>query len=157
MDKLEGIQATREIHIAVLTAVVTAPFPPSRIDSALSGGNTVVSTAPPAVRGSSRQSRSGWSRASKSGRRTILQVLRQVDGGSPAVPVPDLRAIAALVEATSAARSGLTSPPAQRGLPQGGHGALSLGYAVGSRIGVPVVMVKILPRVASSQRAGRMC
>jgi signal transduction histidine kinase len=45
-------------------------------------------------------------RASKSGLRelrTILQVLRQADGGSPAVPVPDLRAIAALVEATSAA------------------------------------------------------
>jgi signal transduction histidine kinase len=44
--------------------------------------------------------------ASKSGLRelrTILQVLRQADGGSPAVPVPDLRAIAALVEATSAA------------------------------------------------------
>jgi signal transduction histidine kinase len=45
-------------------------------------------------------------KASKSGLRelrTILQVLRQVDSGSPAVPVPDLRAIAALVEATSAA------------------------------------------------------
>jgi signal transduction histidine kinase len=44
--------------------------------------------------------------ASKSGLRelrTILQVLRQADGESPAVPVPDLRAIAALVEATSAA------------------------------------------------------
>ena len=44
--------------------------------------------------------------ASKSGLRelrTILQVLRQVDGESPAVPVPDLSAIAALVEATSAA------------------------------------------------------
>src|SRR5579863_5675578 len=43
-------------------------------------------------------------RASKSGLRelrTILEVLRQADGGSPAVP--DLRAIAALVEATSAA------------------------------------------------------
>jgi signal transduction histidine kinase len=42
--------------------------------------------------------------ASKSGLRelrTILEVLRQADGGSPAVP--DLRAIAALVEATSAA------------------------------------------------------
>ena len=45
-------------------------------------------------------------RASKSGLRelrAILEVLRQVDGGSPAVPVPDLRALAALVEATSAA------------------------------------------------------
>jgi signal transduction histidine kinase len=43
-------------------------------------------------------------RASKSGLRelrTILEVLRQADGGSP--PVPDLGAIAALVEATSAA------------------------------------------------------
>ena len=44
--------------------------------------------------------------ASKSGLRelrTILQVLRQADGGSPAMPTPDLRAIVALVEATSAA------------------------------------------------------
>src|ERR1700685_4246080 len=43
-------------------------------------------------------------RASKSGLRelrTILEVLRQADGGSAAVP--DLRAVAALVEATSAA------------------------------------------------------
>ncbi len=45
-------------------------------------------------------------RASKSGLRelrAILQVLRPVDRGSPAGPAPDLRAIAALVEATSAA------------------------------------------------------
>jgi signal transduction histidine kinase len=44
--------------------------------------------------------------ASKSGLRelrAILEVLRQVDDESPAVPVPDLRAIAALVQATSAA------------------------------------------------------
>jgi signal transduction histidine kinase len=44
--------------------------------------------------------------ASKSGLRelrAILQVLQPAGGGSPAVPVPDLRAIAALVEATSAA------------------------------------------------------
>ncbi|HEY6478540.1 MAG TPA: histidine kinase, partial [Streptosporangiaceae bacterium] len=57
-------------------------------------------------------------RASKSGLRelrAILEVLRQVDGGSPAVPVPDLRAIAALVEATSAAGTPTTLEPA--GLP----------------------------------------
>jgi hypothetical protein len=42
-------------------------------------------------------------------------VLRQVDGGSPAVPVPDLRAIAALVEATSAAGTPTTLESA--GLP----------------------------------------
>jgi Histidine kinase len=54
-------------------------------------------------------------RASKSGLRelrTILEVLRQADGGSPAVPVPDLRAIAALVEATSAAGTPTTLEPA---------------------------------------------
>ena len=54
-------------------------------------------------------------RASKSGLRelrAILQVLRPVDGGSPAVPVPDLRAIAALVEATSAAGTPTTLEPA---------------------------------------------
>jgi signal transduction histidine kinase len=45
-------------------------------------------------------------RASKVGLRelrTILDVLRQVDGDGPAVPVPDLRAIQALADATSAA------------------------------------------------------
>src|ERR1035438_5370020 len=44
-------------------------------------------------------------RASKGGLRelrAILDVLRQVDGDSPAVPVPDLRAIQALVDATTA-------------------------------------------------------
>jgi signal transduction histidine kinase len=55
-------------------------------------------------------------RASKSGLRelrTILEVLRQVDGGSPAVPVPDLRAIAALVEAISAAGTPTTLESAE--------------------------------------------
>jgi signal transduction histidine kinase len=45
-------------------------------------------------------------RASKAGLRelrAILDVLRQVDGDSPAVPVPDLHAIQALIDATSAA------------------------------------------------------
>jgi signal transduction histidine kinase len=57
--------------------------------------------------------------ASKSGLRelrAILEVLREVDGRSPAVPVPDLRAIAALVEATRAAGTPTklesTEPPA---------------------------------------------
>jgi signal transduction histidine kinase len=57
-------------------------------------------------------------RASKSGLRelrAILEVLRQVDGGGP-VPVPDMRAITALVEATSAAGTPTTlesaGPPA---------------------------------------------
>ena len=59
-------------------------------------------------------------RASKSGLRelrTILEVLRQVDGGSPAVPVPDLRAIAALVEATSAAGTPTTLESAEPPVP----------------------------------------
>ena len=54
--------------------------------------------------------------ASKSGLRelrAILEVLRQVDGGSPAVPVPDLRAIAALAEATSAAGTPTTLEAAE--------------------------------------------
>jgi signal transduction histidine kinase len=54
--------------------------------------------------------------ASKSGLRelrAILEVLRQADGGSPAVPVPDLRAIAALVEATSAAGTPTTLESAE--------------------------------------------
>jgi signal transduction histidine kinase len=60
--------------------------------------------------------------ASKSGLRelrAILEVLRQADGGSPAVP--DLRAIAALVEATSAAGTPTTlesaGPPVPRPAP----------------------------------------
>ena len=59
-------------------------------------------------------------RASKSGLRelrAILEVLRQVDGESPAVPVPDLRAIAALVEATSAAGTPTTLEPAALPVP----------------------------------------
>jgi signal transduction histidine kinase len=58
--------------------------------------------------------------ASKSGLRelrAILEVLRQVDGGSPAVPVPDLRAIAALAEATSAAGTPTTVKPADFPVP----------------------------------------
>ena len=57
-------------------------------------------------------------RASKSGLRelrAILEVLRQVDGGNPAVP--DLRAIAALVEATSAAGTPTTLEPAEPPVP----------------------------------------
>jgi signal transduction histidine kinase len=57
-------------------------------------------------------------RASKSGLRelrTILEVLRQVDGGSPTVP--DLRAIAALVEATSAAGTPTTLESAEPSVP----------------------------------------
>jgi signal transduction histidine kinase len=54
--------------------------------------------------------------ASKSGLRelrAILEVMRPIDGGSPAVPVPDLRAIAALIEATSAAGTPTTLEPAE--------------------------------------------
>jgi signal transduction histidine kinase len=59
-------------------------------------------------------------RASKSGLRelrTILEVLRQVDGGSPAAPVPDLRAVAALVEATTAAGTPTTLELAEPPVP----------------------------------------
>jgi signal transduction histidine kinase len=59
-------------------------------------------------------------RASKSGLRelrAILEVLRQVDGESPAVPVPDLRAIAALVEAANAAGTPVTLTPAEPPVP----------------------------------------
>ena len=58
--------------------------------------------------------------ASKSGLRelrAILDVLRVVDGGSPAVPVPDLRALAALVEATSAAGTPTTLESAEPPVP----------------------------------------
>jgi signal transduction histidine kinase len=54
--------------------------------------------------------------ASKSGLRelrAILEVLREADGGSPTGPVPDLRAIAALVEATTAAGTPTTLATAE--------------------------------------------
>jgi signal transduction histidine kinase len=59
-------------------------------------------------------------RASKSGLRelrTILEVLRHVDGTGPAGPVPDLRAIAALVEATTAAGTPTTLELAEPPVP----------------------------------------
>jgi signal transduction histidine kinase len=59
-------------------------------------------------------------RASKSGLRelrAILEVLREVDGGSRAGPVPDLGAIAALVEATSAAGTPTTLEAAEPPVP----------------------------------------
>ncbi|HUB42933.1 MAG TPA: sensor histidine kinase [Streptosporangiaceae bacterium] len=55
-------------------------------------------------------------RASKSGLhelRAILEVLRQVDSGSPMVPDPDLSAISALVEAASAAGTPTTLKAAE--------------------------------------------
>src|ERR1700689_1028387 len=70
--------------------------------------------------------------ASKSGLRelrAILDVLRAVDGG-PAVPVPDLRAIAALVEATSAAGTPTTLEPAELPVPRPPPGALPLNRIV---------------------------
>ena len=59
-------------------------------------------------------------KASKSGLRelrAILEVLRQTDGGSPAVAVADLRAVAALVEATSAAGTPATLQSAGLAVP----------------------------------------
>src|SRR6202008_1446273 len=67
---------------------------------------TAASMQLPADPASAAEGLQAIRRASKSGLRelrTILQVLRQADGGSSAIRVPDLRAIAALVEATSAA------------------------------------------------------
>jgi len=58
--------------------------------------------------------------ASKSGLRelrAILEVLREVDGGSPARPAPGLGAIAALVEATSAAGTPTTLEAAEPPVP----------------------------------------
>ncbi len=59
-------------------------------------------------------------RASKSGLRelrAILDVLRQVDAGRSSVPVADLRAVAALVEATSAAGTPTTLELAEPEVP----------------------------------------
>jgi signal transduction histidine kinase len=91
----ERMRIARELHDVVAHSMAMINVQATAAGMQLADDPASAAEAIQAIRG-----------ASKSGLRelrTILQVLRQVDGESPAVPVPDLRAIAALVEATSAA------------------------------------------------------
>jgi signal transduction histidine kinase len=101
----ERMRIARELHDVVAHSM-------AMINVQATAASMQLATDP----GSAAEAIQAIRRASKSGLRelrAILEVLRQVDGGSPAVPVPDLRAIAALVEATSAAGTPTTLEPAE--------------------------------------------
>jgi signal transduction histidine kinase len=104
----ERMRIARELHDVVAHSMAMINVQATAAAMQLADDPASAAEAIQAIRG-----------ASKSGLRelrAILEVLRQVDGGSPAVPVPDLRAISALVEATSAAGTPTTlkaaDPPA---------------------------------------------
>jgi signal transduction histidine kinase len=89
----ERMRIARELHDVVAHSMAMINVQATAASMQLAADPAAAAEAIQAIR-----------RASKSGLRelrTILEVLRQADGGSP--PVPDLGAIAALVEATSAA------------------------------------------------------
>ena len=91
----ERMRIARELHDVVAHSMAMINVQATAASMQLTADPASAAEAIQAIRG-----------ASKSGLRelrAILDVLRQVDGGSPAVPVPDLCAFAALVEATSAA------------------------------------------------------
>ena len=103
----ERMRIARELHDVVAHSMAMINVQATMAGMQLADDPASAAEAIQAIRG-----------ASKSGLRelrTILQVLRQADGASAAAPVPDLRAIAALVEATSAAGTPttlrLTEPP----------------------------------------------
>jgi signal transduction histidine kinase len=91
----ERMRIARELHDVVAHSMAMINIQATAAAMQLAADPASAGRAIEAIRG-----------ASKSGLRelrAILEVLREVDGGNPAVPVPDLRAVAALVEATSAA------------------------------------------------------
>ena len=99
----ERMRIARELHDVVAHSM-------AMINVQATAASMQLATDPP----SAAEAIQAIRRASKSGLRelrAILEVLRQADGGSPAVPVPDERAIAALVEATSAAGTPTTLEP----------------------------------------------
>jgi len=91
----ERMRIARELHDVVAHSMAMINVQATAAGMRLADDPASAAEAIQAIRG-----------ASKSGLRelrTILQVLRQADEASPAAPTPDLRAIAALVEATSSA------------------------------------------------------
>jgi signal transduction histidine kinase len=105
----ERMRIARELHDVVAHSMAMINIQATAASMQLAADPASAAAAIQAIRG-----------ASKSGLRelrAILEVLRQVDGGSPAVPEPDLRAIAALVEATSAAGTPTTLETAEPPVP----------------------------------------
>ena len=105
----ERMRIARELHDVVAHSMAMINIQATAASMQLAADPASAAEAIQAIR-----------RASKSGLRelrAILEVLRPVDGGSPAVPVPDLRAIAALVEATSAAGTPTTLESAEPPVP----------------------------------------
>ena len=105
----ERMRIARELHDVVAHSMAMINVQATAASMQLADDPASAAEALQAIRG-----------ASKSGLRelrAILEVLRQVDGGSPVVPVPDLRAIAALAQATSAPATPTTleaaEPPVQ--------------------------------------------
>jgi signal transduction histidine kinase len=91
----ERVRIARELHDVVAHSMAMINVQATAASLQLPGDPARVAEALQEIR-----------RASKSGLRelrAILDVLRQVDGDGPAVPVPDLPAIQALADATSAA------------------------------------------------------
>ncbi len=91
----ERVRIARELHDVVAHSMAMINVQATAASLQLPGDPARVADALQEIR-----------RASKSGLRelrAILDVLRQVDGDGPAVPVPDLPAIQALADATSAA------------------------------------------------------
>jgi signal transduction histidine kinase len=91
----ERMRIARELHDVVAHSMAMINVQATAASMQLATDPASVAAAIQAIR-----------QASKSGLRelrAILEVLRQADGGTAAMPEPDLRAIAALVEATSAA------------------------------------------------------
>ena len=91
----ERVRIARELHDVVAHSMAMINVQATAASLQLPGDPERVAEALQEIR-----------RASKSGLRelrAILDVLRQVDGDGPAVPVPDLPAIQALADATSAA------------------------------------------------------
>jgi signal transduction histidine kinase len=105
----ERMRIARELHDVVAHSMAVINVQATAASMQLADDPASAAQALQAIRG-----------ASKSGLRelrAILEVLRQVDGGSPVVPVPDLRAIAALTEATSAAGTPTTLEAAEPPVP----------------------------------------
>ena len=105
----ERLRIARELHDVVAHSMAMINVQATAASMQLAADPASAAEAIQAIR-----------RASKSGLRelrAILEVLRQVDGGSPAVPVPDLRAIAALAEAASAAGTPTTLELAEPPVP----------------------------------------
>jgi signal transduction histidine kinase len=101
----ERMRIARELHDVVAHSMAMINVQATAAGMQLADDPASAAEAIQAIRG-----------ASKSGLRelrAILEVLRQVDGGSPTVPVPDLRDISALVEATSAAGTPTTLKAAE--------------------------------------------